>query len=90
MANKKTVELSKEFTSEKSGKKYTFQKVPPIEWLDILDDVEEGDRKSKRRRLYGAVLENIVVQPKVTMEEFEDYAEMDEVVTAALRFQQGK
>lgn len=79
----------KEFTS-KSGKKYTFQKVAPVAWLDVLDEVEDGEKKGQRRRLYGKVLENVVVQPKMTMEEFEDFAEMDEVVTAAIRFQQGK
>lgn len=79
----------KEFTS-KSGTVYTFQKVPPIAWLDILDEVEDGEKKGQRRRLYGNVLENVVVKPKMEMQDFADFAEMDEVVTAAIKFQQGK
>lgn len=79
----------KDFTS-KSGKQYKFQKVAPVEWLDILDEVEDGEKKGQRRRLYGAVTENVVVQPKLKLDEFEDYAELDEVVTAAIKFQQGK
>lgn len=79
----------KDFTS-KSGKEYKFQKVAPVDWLDILDEVEDGDKKGQRRRLYGAVLENVVVQPKMKAEDFEDFGEMDEVVTEAIRFQQGK
>lgn len=79
----------KEFTSDNSGKKYVFQKVSPISWLDIMDDVESNPEK-KRRKLYGAALENIVVQPKTSLEDFDDFAEMDEVVTAAIRFQRGK
>jgi ABC-type branched-subunit amino acid transport system ATPase component len=79
----------KEFTS-KSGVKYTFQKVAPVDWLDILDDVEAGEKKGQRRRLYGAVMENVVVAPKMELQDFDDFAEMDEVVTSAIRFQQGK
>lgn len=81
-------EQTKKFTSA-DGKEYTFQKVAPVEWLDILDDVE-AEKKGQRRRLYGQVFEHIVVQPKMKLTDFEDYAEMDEVATAAIRFQQGK
>lgn len=90
MAEKKAkvIELTKEFVS-KSGEKYMFQKVAPADWLDILDDVE-AEAKGKRRRLYSAALEFVVVSPTMKIEDFTDYAEMDEVVTAAIRFQQGK
>lgn len=80
---------TKEFKSETTGAKYLFQKVSPASWLDIMDDVEAVKEK-QRRRLYSAVLENIVVQPKVTLDDFTDFAELDEVVTAAIRFQRGK
>ena len=87
---KKKSEQIKEFVSEISGEKYTFQKVTPVDWLDILDDIEDGEKKGKRRRLYGQVFEHIVVKPKMELEDFEDFGEMDEVATAAIRFQQGK
>jgi hypothetical protein len=85
----KVHENVKDFES-KSKTKYKFQKVAPIDWLDILDEVEDGAKVGQRKRLYGKVLENVVVQPKLEMKDFEDFAEMDEVVTAAIRFQQGK
>jgi hypothetical protein len=87
-AEKKTNSKTKEFTSE-AGNKYTFQKVSPVAWLDIMDEVEAAQGK-QRRTLYPKVLENIVVQPKMTLDDFEEYAELEEVVTAAVRFQRGK
>jgi hypothetical protein len=94
MANIKKEEKVKEFEQTKdftsgSGRKYLFQKVTPVAWLDILDDVE-SEKKGQRKRLYKQVFEHIVVQPILELNDFEDFAEMDEVATAAIRFQQGK
>ncbi|WP_212934951.1 hypothetical protein [Bacillus hominis] len=79
----------KKHTSKVEKKEYVFQKVAPSTWLDIMDEVDEN-KGSKRRSLYAAVLENIVVQPKVTLDDFDDSAELDDVVLSAMRFQQGK
>ncbi len=79
---------TKQFTSEK-GNEYTFQMVDPVPWMDIMDEVE-ANKEKPRRTLYPKVLEEIVVQPKMKLDDFETYAEMEEVVTAALRFQRGK
>ena len=86
---KKVFELTKDYTSA-SGEKYVFQKVAPAEWLDILDDVDGEGKKGKNKRLYAAALEHVIVQPKKELNDFDDFAEVDEVVTAAVRFQQGK
>ncbi|MEI5946472.1 hypothetical protein ETJ91_00390 [Bacillus albus] len=83
--NKKT----KTHTSKVEKKEYLFQKVAPSTWLDIMDEVDEN-KATRRRSLYSAVLENIVVQPKVKLDDFEDSAELDDVVLSAIRFQQGK
>lgn len=83
--NKKT----KTHTSKVEKKEYLFQKVSPSAWLDIMDEVDEN-KSTKRRSLYTAVLENIVVQPKVTLDDFDNSAELDDVVITAMRFQQGK
>lgn len=90
MASDKTATSNVKDFKSKAGNDYKFQKVAPVEWLDILDDVEDGAKKGQRRRLYGAVMENVVVQPSMQLEDFGDFAEMDEVVTAAIKFQQGK
>lgn len=79
------------FTSE-NGHTYTFQKVSPMAWLDIMDEVE-ANPKHQRRTMYPKALESIVVSPKLTVDEFEDrggYAELEDVITAAIRFQRGK
>jgi len=93
MATEKAKEKQMEFTS-KFGNKYILQKVSVPKWLDIMDNVEVNG-SPKRTKLYPAVLENIVVQPQMKMEDFDGegyngYAEIEEVVTQALRFQQGK
>lgn len=79
----------KTHTSTVTGDKYTLQKVKPSAWLDILDDVE-NNKENKNRTLYTKVLENIVVSPKKTMDDFTNSAELDEVVKAAISFQRGK
>lgn len=85
------VEKVKEYTSE-NGLKYTFQKVSPMSWLDMMDEVESNP-KNQRRTLYPKVLENIVVSPKLTVDDFEErggFGELEEVVSAAVTFQRGK
>lgn len=85
-----------QFTSE-AGNVYTFQRVLPSKWLSVLDGAEVGGQRS-RVKIYPAILENVVVQPAaLKVDDFEDeegtrggFAELDEVVTAAIRFQQGK
>ncbi|MFV8517114.1 hypothetical protein [Bacillus sp. SBS7] len=79
----------KTHTSKVEKKEFVFQKVAPSAWLDIMDEVDEN-KATRRRSLYSAVLENIVVQPKMKLDDFEDSAELDDVVLAAIRFQQGK
>ncbi|MGH0678684.1 hypothetical protein ACQVPP_15910 [Bacillus luti] len=83
--NKKT----RTHLSKVEKKEYLFQKVVPSTWLDIMDEVDEN-KATRRRSLYTAVLENIVVQPKVTLDDFDNSAELDDVVLSAIRFQQGK
>jgi len=79
----------KQYTSTILKKNYTFQRVSPSAWLDILDKVD-NNKENKNRTLYSEVLENIVVQPKLTLDDFENSGELDEVVKAAINFQRGK
>lgn len=80
---------TKVFKSQISGKEYTLQKVPPLEWLQIMDDSEVNGVR-KRTKFYPALLENIVVQPKVTLQDFDNFAEVEELAKEAISFQQGK
>lgn len=81
----------KDFTST-NGNKYVLQKVSFSKWLDILDESESSGRR-KRTYFYPAVLENVVVSPSIKVDDFEEapyggFAELDEVVAEAIRFQQ--
>lgn len=92
MAEAQTKQM--EFTST-HGNKYTFQKVKPSKWLEILD---KADATGTRNRVvfYRGVLENVVAIPGgLNVDDFDadergGTAELDEVVLAAARFQQGK
>lgn len=87
-ARKNPFMATKSFTSDISGEEYLFQKVAPRPWMRLMD---EWDAKGKAtEKLAEIVLEHIVVEPKKTIDDFEDYAEVDEVTLAALRFQRGK
>lgn len=86
---------TKEFVS-KYGNKFTFQRVLPSQWLDIMDDCNETG-VINRAKLYKAIFENVVVTPsglKVDdfelLEPYQGYGEMEEVAKEALKFQQGK
>lgn len=80
---------TKDFTSS-SGKKYTFQKVNPSKWAEMLDNGEVNG-SIKRTIFYPMVFENVVVQPpSLQMDDLEEWEEVDEVVTEAIRFQSRK
>jgi hypothetical protein len=87
-------EKIKNFTST-YGNNYVFQKVKPSKWLEIIDNTGNGVKRI-RSLFYPAILENVVVQPSsMNVDDFEeegrgDYAELEEVIDAALRFQQGE
>jgi hypothetical protein len=79
---------TKEFKS-KNGNKYTFQTVLPSKWAEIADGITDQHGKMLNAKAMPAMLENVVVQPSgLTMDDFEEWAELEEVVLAAYRFQQ--
>lgn len=69
---------------------YTLQKVLPREWLKIKDRCTNRYGQPIEEKLYDEVLEHIVVAPKVKLDDFEDMAVVEELVTAATQFQLGK
>ena len=94
MTEKKTLAKHMEFTS-KYGNTYKFQRVGAAEWLDIMDDAEDESGKPKRAKLYPVILEHIIVNPKMSTSDFDNdgyggSGELEEVIGAASRFQQGK
>lgn len=83
-----------DFESEQ-GNKYTFQRVKPSKWLEILDKSDAGGTRN-RTVFYKEVLSNVVAIPTaLSIDDFDEdgrggNAELDEVVVAAARFQQNK
>lgn len=77
-----------EYTSQ-SGKKYTFQTVAPSIWARILDRISDKNGKLLNEQAIPAMLDNVVAVPSgLKMDDFEEWAEVQEVAMAALRFQQ--
>lgn len=73
-----------------NGKDYTFQKVTPREWLRMKGRSKNKHGQIIEETFYSEILKHIVVSPKITLDDFEDVKEMEEVVAAAVRFQTGK
>lgn len=79
---------SKEFES-KVGNKYTFQTVPNSTQANIWDEGTNDAGAVVNKKMMPLMLENIVVEPQgLTMDDFETWAELTEVTTAALTFLQ--
>jgi len=72
-----------------NGVEYTFQKILPREWLRMRDRCKNKHGIPIEEKMYGEVLKHIVVEPKKSLDDFTDVAELEEVVTSAIRFQRG-
>ena len=71
------------------GNEYTFQKLPAREWIRLRKRCTKNNNFDEEKFM-DEVLEHIVVEPKKTIDDFEDYAELEEVVAEAVNFQSGK
>lgn len=77
----------KEYTST-TGKKYTFQTVLPSKWAQIADQITDKHGKLLNVKAMPALLEHVVaVPPGLKMDDFEDWAELEEVSRAGFQFQ---
>ncbi|NNV04671.1 hypothetical protein [Brevibacillus sp. MCWH] len=79
---------TEEYTSA-SGNKYVFQTVMPSKWAEILDQITDKHGKILNAKAMPAMLEHVVVQPSgLSLNDFEEWAELQEVTQAAFLFQQ--
>lgn len=69
---------------------YTYQKVSPREWLRLKGRSKNKHGQVNEETFYTEILKHIVVNPKVTLDDFDDVKHLEEVVAPAVRFQQGK
>lgn len=78
---------TKEHTS-KVGNKYTFQTVLPSVWAGVQDRITDKYGKMLNTKAIPEILEKVVVQPSgLSMDDFETWAECEEVATAGFNFQ---
>ncbi|WP_223068482.1 hypothetical protein [Paenibacillus caui] len=79
----------KEYTS-KSGAKYVFQH-PGVRAVSKINDAAKNKfGVVSEERLSEEILKYVVVEPKLKIDEFDDYREYSEVVNAAYLFISGQ
>lgn len=77
---------TKKFTS-KAKNEYTFQNVMNSVQAEIMDGGTNNFGKILNAKMMPLMLENVVVQPQgLKMDDFETWAELEEVTNAAYRF----
>lgn len=77
---------TKEFKS-KAGNEYTFQSLMNSVQASIFDEGTNDNGKILNAKTMPLMLEHVVVQPQgLTMDDFETWAELEEVTNAAFRF----
>lgn len=69
---------------------YTLQKISPREWLRLKGRCKNKHGQLNEENFYSEILKHIVVNPKVTLDDFDDVADLEAVVAPAVRFQTGK
>ena len=70
-------------------KDYVLQKLPTRKALEIKQKWLDSNGQIIELNLYDEVLEHIVVNPKKTVDDFDDISELQTLGTEALNFQFG-
>lgn len=77
---------TKEFTSE-AGNKYTFQNVMNSKQAEIMDEGTNAVGKVLNTKMMPLMLKHVVVSPQgLTMDDFDTWAELEEVTNEAFTF----
>jgi hypothetical protein len=72
-----------------NGVEYTLQKMPAREWIRLRKRCTKNGNFDEEKFM-DEILEHIVVDPKVKLDDFEEYADLEEVVAEAVNFQSGR
>ena len=72
------------------GVEYTFQKLPVKAAFDLREQWLDSRGGIDQPKMYDLVLENIVISPKMKLEDFEEIWIVDELVSKAIEFQYGR
>lgn len=84
--------MAKPYTVKKviNGVEYTFQFNGISEAMDALDESYiDGSSNISLKKLNSYLLENVVVNPKVTMDDFDDVEKLNAVTSYARKVMQG-
>ena len=73
-----------------NGKDYTLQKITPREWARLRDRCKNRFGNVVEETFMTEILKYIVVDPKVTLDDFDEWADAQEVCNEAVRFQLGR
>lgn len=71
------------------GNEYTLKKIPPREWVRLRDRCKNHYGITLEEKFMSEVFEHLVVNPKVSLDDFDNYSECQEVADAAIEFQLG-
>lgn len=79
---------TKEYTSLEGNNQYTFQTVLPSVWAKIEDKITDKGGKLLLSVAMPEMLDKVVVAPSgLQLDDFESWAELEEVTMAAYKFQ---
>lgn len=81
---------AKQKTITVAGTEYILQKVTPREWARLRDRCKNRFGNVVEENFMAEILKHIVVEPKVTLDDFDEWADAQEVCNEAVRFQLGR
>jgi len=82
--------MSKEKKETIEGVEYTFKKLPPREWARLRDRCKDRFGNIIEERFMSEILEHVVVNPKTSLDDFEEWETAQEVINAAVKFCLGR
>lgn len=68
---------------------YKLQKVSARDWARLLDRAKNRFGVYSEEQFYDEILKYLVVDPKVSLDDFDDFAEAQQLVKEAVTFQSG-
>ncbi len=71
------------------GKEYTLKKLPPREWARLRDRCKNRFGHILEEKFLSEIFDHLVVNPRTTLDDFDDWDECQEVANAAVEFQLG-
>lgn len=78
---------SKQKKIKLEGVEYTLQKLPAMEALKLRQRSKDKQGNPDEIKFYSELLEHVVVSPKVTISDFEELPDLEELMEEVVAFQ---